>query len=203
MKNKIFLAVVACAFLFTACGTAENTASDEPTSEVTSEEAEGSEGQESESVVESEPVAEIDSVSETETAETQTVSSETEVISTLDHFYSLATTLTDVEVESYAADIRDMILDSDWENFVYEIGYPIIVDGLTMEDAFDMADYIADSEVSESFMDAIAAENCSEMVHNEQGITMGADGQIWLGTVQNDDGGFSLQVIEINNMFVQ
>lgn len=194
MKNKIVLVLVACAFLFTACGTTTNTVLDEPSSEVMSE-AVSDETEAGETV-------------STETASEETVSSlpaesEAEVIGTLDGFYSLATTLPDVEVEMYAMDIRNMILDSDWETFVYEIGYPIIVDGLTMEDAFDLTDYIADSEISEEFLNAIAEETCVEMVHNEQGIIMGADGQIWLGTVQNDDGGYSLQVIEINNMFVQ
>ena len=134
MKNKIFLAVAACAFLFTACGTTENTVSDEPSSEVLSQEAEGGEGQESESEAESEPVSEAETMVP-DAAETVTAVPETEAVSAVDNFYALATTLSNAEVESYATDVRNMILDGDWETFVYEIGYPIIVDGITMEDA--------------------------------------------------------------------
>lgn len=120
-----------------------------------------------------------------------------------DATYSAATTLSNVEVESYALDIRDMILNNDWDKFVQEICYPIIVDGLTMEDASDLTDYIADSKVSTDFLAAIEAETCAEMFSSEQGITMGEDGQIWLATVQGENGDYVLKVVEINDMFEQ
>ena len=117
--------------------------------------------------------------------------------------YSAATTLSNAEVENYALDIREMILNNDWDKFVQEICYPIIGDGLTMENASDLTDYIADSKVSEDFLAAIEAETCTEMFSSEQGITMGEEGQIWLATVQGENGAYVLKVVEINDMFEQ
>lgn len=175
MKNKIVLLVAAVALVFTACGT--NTATIEDESVVSSTEIQ-------ETSVETE-AEEVQSEPSTET------------------FYSAATTIPAGSVESYAMDIKAMVLNGDWETFVNEISYPIIVDGLTMEDATDMKDYIADSKVSADFLAAIEAETCIEMFNSVQGIMMGIDGQIWLGTVQGENGDYVLKVVEINNMFEQ
>ncbi len=213
MKKKILLVVTACMLVLTACGTTQGADSGEQTSEVQSGNIE------SNSVESTEPEQEVAPSGETEVTmdENKTASFEAEITSEesvsteagaddvvleeTEPFYFAATTLADVEVESYAADIREMILNEDWETFVYEISYPIIVDGLNMENATDLTDYIADSVVSVDFLAAIEAETCTEMFNSQQGITMGQEGQIWLGEVQNDDGSLSLQVIEINNMF--
>ncbi len=201
MKKKILLVVTACMLVLTACGTTQGADSGEQTSEVQSGNIE------SNSVESTEPEQEVAPSGETETMPEESLPTEAGaddiVLEEAEPFYFAATTLSDAEVESYAADIKDMILNEDWESFVYEISYPIIVDGLNMENATDLTDYIADSVVSADFLAAIEAEACTEMFNSQQGITMGQEGQIWLGEVQNDDGGFELKVVEINNMFEQ
>ncbi len=184
MKKKALLVAV-CTLVLTACGTTENTVSDVQTTEVQSE------------AVTDDQITEVQNQVITDDVWTDTVNAEIQA----DSIYAAATTLSEAEVESYAADVKDMILNGDWETFVNEISYPIIVDGLTMEDAIDLSEYIADSQVSADFLAAIEAETCTEMFSSQQGITMGADGQIWLGMVQNDEGELSLKVVEINNMF--
>lgn len=196
MKKKVLLVVTVCTFVLTACGTTKDTTSDENTTNVQSSEFVNEE------VESTEPEQEVDSTARIESVSAEAGADDV-VLEEIEPFYFAATALSDVDVESYAADIKAMILNSDWENFVYEISYPIIVDGLTMEDATDMTDYIADSVVSADFLAAIETETCVGMFNSQQGITMGEGGQIWLGEVQNDDGSLSLQVIEINNMFEQ
>ena len=214
MKKKTLLFVATCAFVLTACGTTEGTISDDQTSEVQSEDSMSADvpdvETDQETTLENEAKSTETETTQLETVSTETTSTEAGVLDVVvedevavETFYSAATTIPAGSVESYAMDIKDMVLNGDWKTFVNEISYPIIVDGLTMEDATDMKDYIADSKVSADFLAAIEAETCIEMFNSVQGIMMGIDGQIWLGTVQGENGDYVLKVVEINNMFEQ
>lgn len=201
MKKKTLLLAAACTLVLTACGT--STANIEDESGVTGT----TQVQETETTADDTTAGTANATAES-TASTGTLvitevptGGEAQVEPSAETFYSAATTIPASQVESYALDIKDMILNGDWETFVNEISYPLIVDGLTMEDATDLTDYIADSKVSADFLTAIEAETCIEMFNSEQGITMGVDGQIWLGAVQNTEGEMELKVIEINSMF--
>ena len=214
MKKKTLLLVATCVLVLTACGTTEGTISDDQTSEVQSEDSMSADvpdvETDQETTLENEAKSTETETTQLETVSTETTSTEAGVLDVVvedevavETFYLAATTIPAGSVESYAMDIKAMVLNGDWETFVNEISYPIIVDGLTMEDATDMKDYIADSKVSADFLAAIEAETCIEMFNSVQGIMMGIDGQIWLGTVQGENGDYVLKVVEINNMFEQ
>ena len=118
--------------------------------------------------------------------------------------YSGVTTLDAAKVEAFAAWVRQLYLDGDWDAMAQLIDYPItlypdveIVDG----DAF--AAFMADKVIAESDIEAMTAENCVGMMSNDQGICMG-DGEIWLRDIAFDGveqtGEPDLRVVALNGL---
>lgn len=102
------------------------------------------------------------------------------------------------EVESFAAQVRQAVLDRDWESLSQLSCYDIKVGEYTFADSAEFAAADWDSMLSDPFVQAMERESCTGMFCNWQGVMMG-DGQIWFGEVLDIDGNNQgLKVTAIN-----
>ena len=100
--------------------------------------------------------------------------------------YSGVTTLDATEVEAFAAWARQLYLNEDWDAIAQLIDYPItMVPDVEIKDADAFVAFMADRTISESDMEAMAAENCVGMMSNDQGICLGS-GELWLRDIAFD-----------------
>ena len=100
--------------------------------------------------------------------------------------YSGVTTRDAAKVEAFAASARQLYLNEDWDAIAQLIEYPISMrPGVEIKDADAFAAYMADKAVSDSDMEAMAAENCAGMFCNYQGICLGS-GELWLRDIGFD-----------------
>lgn len=109
--------------------------------------------------------------------------------------YSLVTELPAEEVEAFAAEIRQNVVDGNWENFAQKVNYPLPVYEREIRNAEKLMDLTTQFRVQESFVERIGQETCVRMYSSGQGIRM-ADGRIWINEV---DG--KLKITAINDMF--
>lgn len=100
--------------------------------------------------------------------------------------YSGVTTLDASAVEAFAAWVRQLYLDGDWDAMAQLIDYPItLYPDVEINDGDAFAAFMADKVMTESDIEAMKAENCVGMMSNGQGICMG-DGEIWLRDIAFD-----------------
>ena len=128
-----------------------------------------------------------------EPAETEEVVSTAEI-----DYYAVATDEDSETVESFAAEIRQQILDKDWNGLADNTLFPITVAGVTYEnkDAFAAADW--DSILGDSFIQAIEEESCENLFCNSDGIMLG-NGEVWFAEHLDDNfESLGLKVIAIN-----
>lgn len=100
--------------------------------------------------------------------------------------YSGVTTLGAPAVEAFAAWVRQLYLDGDWDAMAQLIDYPIILyPDVAIDDGDAFAAFMADKVITESDIEAMTAETCVGMMSNGQGICMGS-GQTWLRDIAFD-----------------
>ena len=100
--------------------------------------------------------------------------------------YSGATTLDAAGVEAFAAWVRQLYLNEDWDAMAQLIDYPItMVPDVGIQDADAFTAFMEGRAISESDREAMAAENCVGMMCNGEGICLGS-GQLWLRDVAFD-----------------
>lgn len=100
--------------------------------------------------------------------------------------YSGVTTLDAAAVEAFAAQVRLLYLDEDWDAMAQLIDYPIVLDpDVVINDANAFLAFMANKSVDASDIEAMTAENCVGMMSNGQGICMGS-GEIWLRDIGFD-----------------
>lgn len=100
--------------------------------------------------------------------------------------YSGVTTQDAAGVEAFAAWVRQLYLNEDWDAMAQLIDYPItMVPDVEIRDADAFIAFMADKAIAESDMEAMVAENCAGMMRNDQGICLGS-GQIWLRDIAFD-----------------
>lgn len=113
-------------------------------------------------------------------------------------FYNVCTSLPAQDVEHYADNIRSLILTHDWNGLAEELSYPITINGTACADSAAFLALDIDSNVSQEFLDAIEAETCKQMFCNWEGISLGADGQVWITATLNSSGNEELKVSTLN-----
>ena len=100
--------------------------------------------------------------------------------------YSGVTTLDAPAVEAFAAWVRQLYLDADWDAMAQLIDYPItLYPDVEIDDGDAFVAFMADKAIAESDIEAMTAENCVGMMSNDQGICMGS-GEIWLRDIAFD-----------------
>ena len=119
--------------------------------------------------------------------------------------YSGVTAMDAAEVEAFAAWVRQLYLNEDWDAIAQLIDYPVTMapDHAEIKDADAFVAFMADKAISDSDVEAMKAENCVGMFCNYQGICLGS-GQIWLSDVAFDDVGQAgdplLRIIAVNGI---
>lgn len=105
--------------------------------------------------------------------------------------YTVCTRIPGQEVERFAAEVRQLILDQDWDSLADRLVYPILVNGESLY--MDSEEFRKDGTLldvllgGEAFRAALEQEDCHEMFCNYQGIMLG-DGQVWIGETLEQDG---------------
>ncbi len=118
-------------------------------------------------------------------------------------FYRVATGISSVEVERYAAQVRQQFLAHDWTAVASEIAYPVAISGVTYSSsaAFLEASENFDGNLDDAFFSALEAEDCVEMFCNYQGIMLGETGQVWIGEVLDESlASQGLKIIAVNGL---
>lgn len=118
--------------------------------------------------------------------------------------YSGVTTLDAPKVEAFAAWVRQLYLDADWDAMAQLIDYPItLYPDVEIKDGDAFTAFMADKVIDESDIEAMTAENCVGMMSNDQGICMG-NGEIWLRDVAFDGVGQTgepdLRIVALNGI---
>ncbi|MDE6990998.1 MAG: hypothetical protein K2P42_10125 [Lachnospiraceae bacterium] len=118
-------------------------------------------------------------------------------------FYRVATSISSVEVERYAAQVRQQFLAHDWTAVASKIAYPVAISGVTYSSsaAFLEASENFDGNLDDAFFSALEAEDCVEMFCNYQGIMLGETGQVWIGEVLDESlVSQGLKIIAVNGL---
>lgn len=122
----------------------------------------------------------------------------TEGIEAYARHYAAATSRPGWEVESFARDVRQRILEKDWEGLADFVSYPITIGNLTCTDREDFVKGEFADRISEEYLEELAKETCEDMFCNWQGIML-ANGKVWIAGVADLNGGQKgLKVIAIN-----
>lgn len=158
------------------------------------------------------------SIANTDTANTDTANADTADVSDIPQsvvsqpeegtiadsgFYRVATGISSVEVERYAAQVRQQFLAHDWTAVASEIAYPVAISGVTYSSsaAFLEASENFDGNLDDAFFSALEAEDCVEMFCNYQGIMLGETGQVWIGEVLDESlASQGLKIIAVNGL---
>lgn len=119
----------------------------------------------------------------------------TTVYQTVPGDYSLVTGISGEEVEAFAAEVRQNVLEGDWQAFSQKVSYPIAIWDKTVGNDGSLVGLTLRNTVKESFLTQIRMESCNQMFCNWQGICM-ADGRIWINEVDGQ-----LKITAINDMF--
>lgn len=117
---------------------------------------------------------------------------------TADDFYNVCTSLPAQDVENYADNVRSLILAHDWNSLAEELSYPITINETTCADSAAFLALDIDNNVSQEFLDAIEAETCKHMFCNWEGISLGAEGQVWIAAILNSSVTEELKVSALN-----
>ena len=118
--------------------------------------------------------------------------------------YSGVTTLDAAKVEAFAAWVRQLYLNENWDAISQLISYPITMyPDVEINDAEAFVTFMADKSISESDIEAMSAEHCMGMMSNGEGICMGS-GQIWLRDIAFDgieqNGEPDLRIIAVSGL---
>lgn len=97
------------------------------------------------------------------------------------------------EVEDFAKEVRQQILDYNWEGLSEKILYPITIGETTYESKKEFA--AEEFTFDDRFRKLLQEESCEDMFCNWQGIMLGETGQVWISEFLNED--FSSQGLKV------
>ena len=119
-------------------------------------------------------------------------------------YYGIATTAPRADVEKFAAEVKQLFLQKDWETLSGMMDYPVRLFGET--DANNKEEFLAamnGHEFPDSSFQAMENEPCNDLFANGQGIML-ADGLIWFRDVNFDgitqNGTPSFKIITVNTI---
>jgi hypothetical protein len=116
-----------------------------------------------------------------------------------DDYYSVCTGYSKDEVEAFAATVKRLILDKNWEQLADKVSYPITIGNTTYNSKEDFANKDFSSVFSDAFYTGINNETCTDMFCNCNGIMLGEEGEVWIAEViDSADEEGELKVISIN-----
>ncbi len=115
--------------------------------------------------------------------------------------YSACTSQPAEEIEQFASQVRQLVLNRDWTELAKRCAYPITVGEIRYETEESLAAALAmlveDGYIDSFYLDGFAAETCREMFCNSDGVMM-ASGRIWFSEVLADGASAGLKITAIN-----
>lgn len=108
-------------------------------------------------------------------------------------YYAVVTDLGTKRVEAFAAEVRQNVLDKNWDALADKISYSITIQNQEIREKKKFIEWMELFELDSSFTEAIRNESCTAMFCNWQGICM-ADGKIWFNEV---DGELKLTAVNV------
>ena len=95
--------------------------------------------------------------------------------------YSVCTNLEPTVVERFASSVKVCILKEDWDKLSTMIAYPIdLKKDLKATNAEEFKDIMSKNKLSQQFELGIRGDDTIKMFARDQGVMLGADGQIWM-----------------------
>ena len=113
-----------------------------------------------------------------------------------DDYYKVCTDLPATKVESFARYVRNAIVKSEWTKVSEVIRYPIEINKEKIADAKAFLAFVEKNPPSASFIKALTEEVCTKVFARDQGVMLGADGQIWFNENATKDG-FEITTIQL------
>lgn len=195
-KKALMMLMIGTMGVLTACGgdkkeekTTEEVTTEAVTEEVTTEEAEDTEEETAEVTTEEITTEEV-KLEESETDETETSDDA--------DYYALCTQSTKAEVESFAALVKQQIVDKDWEALSENVSYPITIVGTTYNNSEEFLTADFDTLCTDVFYNGVKEAETTNLFFNWKGVIVG-NGEVWIGEKLNDDNtSQGLKVIALN-----
>lgn len=116
-------------------------------------------------------------------------------------YYSQATSLPASQVEQFAMEVKENILNHQWDSLAEKIAYPITIENIVVDNSEHFLALVSENQIHPEFLSAVEHASCAGMFCNYQGIMMGAEGQVWLGAVYGENGEEILKIMGINGIF--
>ena len=113
--------------------------------------------------------------------------------------YEMVTNFSTAEVEAFAREVREQILNHDWAGLSEKTAFPVTIAGSRYENADELLAADPDSIITDDFISKIREERCENMFFSSNGIMMGETGQVWFAEVLDDNyKSQELKIIAIN-----
>lgn len=186
MQKKILTMLLLGTMVFmTACGSdkAENETTEEITTQAVAE-VENTEDTEEETT-EAETTEEVTTKATTEEIKLEETTTEAEVSNDSD-YYSLCTNCSKNEVESFAAEVKQLIIDKDWTALSENVAYPITIVGTTYNNSEEFLTADFETLCTDRFYEGVKKAETTNMFFNWKGVIVG-DGEVWFSEVLNED----------------
>ncbi|MBO4396180.1 MAG: Ig-like domain-containing protein [Eubacterium sp.] len=95
--------------------------------------------------------------------------------------YSVCTNLAPTVVERFASSVKVCILKKDWDKLSTMIAYPIeLKKDLKAANAEEFKDIMSKNNLNQKFSEAVRLDDTVKMFARDQGVMLGADGEIWM-----------------------
>lgn len=112
--------------------------------------------------------------------------------------YARVTQKSQVEVEEYARQVKELFLNHKWDKIAERISYPIEINGIVYTTPFEIEHMQLEQNYSEMFMSALGQESCQMMYCDSEGICLGS-GEVWIAEVEQN-GSKELKIVSINRL---
>lgn len=101
--------------------------------------------------------------------------------------YELVTDIPAVEVEQFAKQVKQQLLERDWSALSENLMYPITIDGVTYYSIEEFPAADLEEKLNPYFFVEVEAESCRNMSSDWSGIMMGKTGRVWFSEILNND----------------
>lgn len=125
-------------------------------------------------------------------AETVMTVTATQQTDTPEDYYSAATGFSAAEVETFAKVVQHNVVMENWDALADKVSFPLTIQDQRISDKKTFVEWMEIFQLNPSFRDSVAAESCTAMFCNWQGICMG-NGLIWINEMEGE-----LKVTAIN-----
>lgn len=99
--------------------------------------------------------------------------------------YAVATDIPAAQVETFAKVVQQFVAMENWDALADKVSFPLTIQDQRISDKKTFVEWMEIFQLNPSFRDTVAAESCTAMFCNWQGICMG-NGLIWFNEVDGE-----------------